>query len=345
MQAAKHPSWKILFQPRTLLHLTKMTAKEWMDDNVPRLGAALSYYTVFSIAPLAIIAITIAGLVFNNAQGQVMNEIKGLVGENGSEAIGSMMEAAQKPDRSVVATALGFVTLLFGAAGVFIQMKDAMNTVWNVEPDKNGGIVKFIRKYFVSFSMVLGIGFLLLVSLILTAGLAFLGTYLEQYIPGLKPVMELVNFVVSFAVITVLFAMLFKFLPDTQIEWSDVWVGAALTSLLFTVGKFLLGFYFAKSHIASAYGAVGSLVLILLWVYYSSQILFFGAEFTQVFSKYHGSRFTEEIKKETMTPKQRLVYNIEQERRELSRSFRKIGLSGSPLKKKPHLHFPGRKSL
>lgn len=321
-----------------------MTAKEWLDDNVPRLGAALSYYTVFSIAPLVIIAITIAGIVFNNAQAQVMGEIRGMVGENGSEAIGSMMEAAQKPDRSAIATALGFVTLLFGAAGVFIQMKDAMNTVWNVKTDKSGGIWKFVRKYFVSFSMVLGIGFLLLVSLVLTAGLSFLGTYLENYLPGMGPTMKIASFIVSFGVITVLFAMLFKFLPDTKIAWNDVWIGAVLTSFLFTIGKFLLGFYFAKSEIASAYGTVGSLVLILLWVYYSAQILFFGAEFTQVFSKYHGSHLTSEIVRETMTPKQRLVHDIERDRRKLTRALQKVSV-GTVAAKKAKLHFPGRKNL
>ncbi len=346
MQASHESAWKFLFRPATLLRLLKKTVSEWIDDGVPRLGAALSYYTVFSIAPLVIIAIAIAGLVFNNAQEQVMTEIQGMIGDNGSEAITSMMQAAQKPQDSIVATALGFITLLFGAAGVFIQLKDAMNVVWNIPPTKASGIWNFVRKYFVSFSMVLGIGFLLLVSLVLSAGLSFLGTYLEQFIPGMGPTMKVISFVVSFAVISALFAMLFKFLPDTKVRWNDVVIGAVLTSFLFTIGKFLLGFYFAKSHIASAYGTVGSLVLILLWVYYSAQILFFGAEFTQVFSKYHGSRFTPEIARETMSPKQQLIQDIEQQRRKANRTLHKIGAMGGtkPIKKQT-LEFPGRKNL
>jgi membrane protein len=345
MATVRHPSaWRFFFKPRVLLGLLKKTATEWLDDNVPRLGAALSYYTVFSIAPLIIIAITIAGLVFNNAHEQVMGEIKGLVGENGSDAINSMMDAAQKPDRSVIATALGFVTLLFGAAGVFIQLKDAMNTVWNVPPAKAGGLWKFVRKYFVSFSMVLGLGFLLLVSLVLSAGLSFLGTYLEQFLPGMGPTMKILSFVVSFGIISCLFAVLFKFLPDTKVSWNDVWVGAVLTSLLFTVGKFLLGFYFAKSDIASAYGTVGSLVLVLLWVYYSAQILFFGAEFTQVFSRHHGSRLTEATVRESMSPKERLIDDIERDRKKLSRDLQKVGL-GKTVSKRAKLVFPGRKNL
>ena len=345
MEITRPSAWKVFFNPRAILRLLKLTASEWIADGVPRLGAALSYYTVFSIAPIIIIAITIAGLAFNNAQSQVMSEIQGLVGENGADAITSMMQAAEKPDRSVVATAIGFVTLLFGAAGVFIQLKDAMNIVWNVEPTKASGIWSFVRKYFVSFSMVLGVGFLLLVSLVLSAGLSFLGTYLDQFIPGMGPTMKVISFVVSLGVVSTLFAMLFKFLPDTKVRWKDVWVGAVLTALLFTVGKFLLGFYFAKSHIASAYGTVGSLVLILLWVYYSAQILFFGAEFTQVFSKYHGSRFTEEIARSTMSSKQRLVYDIERERKRMSRTLKQMGALPGPPVKKPKLEFPGRKKL
>ena len=344
MEVAREKAWRVLFRPRTLLRLLKMTVNEWLDDNVPRLGAALSYYTVFSLGPIVIIAITIVGLVFQNAQQQIMSEITNLVGENGSEAITSMMDAARKPDRSAIATIIGSITLLFGAAGVFIQLKDAMNTVWNVKPTKAGGVWKFIRKYFVSFSMVLGIGFMLLVSLILSAGLSFIGNYLQQFIPGMAPLMKIVSFIVSFGVVSALFAVLFKYLPDTKIAWNDVWVGAVLTALLFVIGKFALGYYFAKADIASAYGTVGSLVLILLWVFYSAQILFFGAEFTQVFSKYHGSRFTPEIARETLSPKQQLIYDIEQDRKKMARAFQKVGFTAIPPKK-AKLSFPGRKNL
>ena len=172
-----------------------------------------------------------------------------------------------------------------------------------------------------------------------------LGTYLEQFLPGLGPTMKIVSFIVALVIVSCLFAMLFKFLPDTHVAWNDVIVGSVLTALLFTVGKFLLGLYFAKSHIASAYGTVGSLVLILLWVYYSSQILFFGAEFTQVFSKYHGSRTSPEVTRETMSEKQKLVYDIEQDRKRLTRAFQKVGIAGPSLLKQRKLHFPGRKNL
>jgi membrane protein len=299
--------------------LLKQTFSEWTADKAPRLGAALAYYTVFSIAPLIVIAILIVGLVFDNAQAQVVAQVKGLVGDQGAAAIESMIKAANKPVQSGIATFLAFGTLLFGAAGVFIQLKDAMNTIWNVGPPKSKGMIAFFRKYFLSFGMVLGIGFLLLVSLLLEAGLAMMGEYLQHRIPGLAVAMQTLGFVVSFAAVSVLFAMIFKFLPDTTIAWRDVWIGAVATAGLFVVGKLGLGVYLAKAGVASAYGAAGSLVLVLLWVYYSAQILFFGAEFTQVYSKQHGTRSSAQPERRKFSPeKARLVAEIEKERMHLA---------------------------
>jgi membrane protein len=310
---------------KSILNLVKETASEWMSDKAPRLGAALAYYTVFSIAPLIIIAITIAGLVFNNAQAQVIAQVQSLVGEQGAKTIQSMITAAQKPAQSSIATILGFATLIFGAAGVFIQLKDALNTIWDVEETSaKGGIWAFVKKYFLSFTMVLGIGFLLLVSLLLEAGLAIAGEFVKDKIPGMDVIMQTLAVVISFGVVSLLFAMLFKFLPDVKVAWHDVWIGAVLTAALFVVGKIGLGFYLGKAATASAYGAAGSLVILLLWVYYSAQILFFGAEFTQVYSKYHGSRYIPGIHKQKLSPKERLVAESDEQRKKLAATFDKI---------------------
>lgn len=312
---------------KTALTLLKQTASEWVADKAPRLGAALAYYTVFSIAPLILIAILIAGLAFDNAQAQIVAQVKGLVGDQGGDAIESMIEAAQKPVQSTVATVLAFGTLLFGAAGVFVQLKDALNTIWNVPEPKAGGIWAFIRKYFLSFTMVFGIGFLLLVSLVLEAGLAILGEFLTNRMPGMDVVMQTIGFAVSFGVVTVLFAVLFKYLPDTKVAWHDVWVGAFLTAGLFVVGKLGLGIYLGKAGTASAYGAAGSLVLILLWVYYSAQILFFGAEFTQVYANYCGSRCEEWPPAGKRTRKQKIIAKIEQQRKHADKLMKSYGLN------------------
>lgn len=317
----QHPHFKF----KNILPLIKETAGEWVEDKAPRLGAALAYYTVFSIAPLLIIAITITGLVFADAQQQVTAQVQGLMGSSGAEAVQSMIKAAQKPAQTVVATVLGFATLIFGAAGVFIQLKDALNTIWDVdETSAKGGIWAFIKKYFLSFSMVLGLGFLLLVSLILEAGVAVVGEYVKNMIPGMDVVMQVAAVVISFGVITLLFAMLFKFLPDVKVAWHDVWVGAALTAALFVVGKVGLGLYLGKAASASAYGAAGSLVILLLWVYYSAQILFFGAEFTQVYARRHGSHFDPNAAPKKLSRKEKLAAKIEAQRASAASVFEKF---------------------
>jgi membrane protein len=270
--------------------LLKQTGKEWSEDKVPRLGAALAYYTVFAIAPLLIIAIAIAGLVFtkSNVQDQVIAQLRTLMSDDAAKAIKEMLENAGQPKAGLLATIIGVVTLLFGASGVFGQLKDAMNTIWGVQPRPGRGIMGIIKDRFLSFTMVLGIGFLLLVSLMISAALSAVQTFF--FGDGTGIVLQIVNFAISLIVITLLFAVIYKVLPDAKIAWRDVWIGAAFTALLFTVGKYLIGVYLGRSSTTSTFGAFGSLVVILLWVYYSAQILFFGAEFTQVYANQYGSR-------------------------------------------------------
>jgi membrane protein len=277
---------------KTAFSVLKQTVKEWSDDRVPRLGAALSYYTIFSIAPLIVIVIAIAGLWFGKqaAQDQIFHEISGLLGDKGAEAIAGMLQAADKPKQGIIASVLAIVTLIFGATGVFIQLQDALNTIWEVKPKPGRGIWGFVRQRLLSLAMVFGIGFLLLVSLVVSAGLSAAGKWFAGAMPGGEEVWHAINFIVSFLIIAALFTLMFKYLPDVKIAWKDVWLGGALTALLFTVGKFVLGMYLGRSSVSSAYGAAGSLVIVLLWVYYSAQILFFGAEFTQVYANRFGRK-------------------------------------------------------
>jgi membrane protein len=273
------------------LDLFKNTWTEFSDDQAQSQAAALAYYTIFSIAPLLLIAIAIAGLVFGRSQAQaaIVDQLRQLFGAAGGKAIEDMLTNAAKPKSGTLALIIGFVTLLFGAAGVFGQLKQALNVIWNVEQKKTGGIAAMIKQRFLSFAMVLGVGFLLLVSLVIDAAIASIGKYASSHLPGGQFLWQALQLIVSFGVITVLFAMIFRFLPDIRIEWHDVWFGAAFTSLLFVLGKFALGLYLGRKSVGSAYGAAGSLVVLLLWIYWSASILFFGAEFTQVYAKKHGS--------------------------------------------------------
>jgi membrane protein len=268
---------------KSYFNLFKQTVSEFNSDKVPRLGAALAYYTIFSLAPLLLIAIAIAGLAFGKeaAQGQIFAQLRGVLGPLAAKAIEEMVKSAAKPKSGAFATIFGIVTLIFGASGVFGQLKEALNTIWDVPPKESAGILGVIKDRFLSVAMVLGIGFLLLVSLVIDSAIAALGKYV-----GIGIVLQNL---VAIGVVTVLFAMIFRFLPDLRIPWRDVWLGAGLTSVLFVIGKFALGLYFGRSAVGSSYGAAGSLVLVLLWVYYSAQILLFGAEFTQVYARAHGT--------------------------------------------------------
>lgn len=277
----------------TVATLAKETVTRWTEDKASALAAALAYYSLFSLAPLVLIAVAVAGLVFGQqaAEGQLYSQLAGLMGDATAKALQNMVaNMHQQEGGGIIATIVGIATLLFGASGVFAQLQDSMNTIWKARSPTTNGIVDFLRVRMVSFSMVLGIGFLLLVSLILSAVLAALGDYLGLFLPGGAAVGHALNAAVSLVVVTALFAMIYKMLPDTPVAWSDVWVGALLTSFLFTVGKFAIGFYLGKASVASSYGAAGSVVILLLWVYYSSLILYLGAEFTHVYSMRHGSR-------------------------------------------------------
>lgn len=281
-----------LTNPRTLLSLFKDSYTEWSEDKASNLAAALAYYTAFSVAPLLLLAITVAGLIFGReaAQGQVFGQLQGMLGPDGAEAIQTAIANSQKGSASVLSATIGFATLIWSASNVFSQLQDALDTIWEVRPDPNAGIVGTVKRRFFSMTMVLGIGFLLLVSLVLSAGLTAVGTFFGNLLPGGAVVWEGVNFVLSFGVITALFAAMYKILPDAKVAWSDVWFGAAATALLFTIGKFLLGLYLGYASIGSTFGAAGSLLVFLVWVYYSAQILLFGAEMTQVYARMNGSR-------------------------------------------------------
>jgi membrane protein len=275
---------------RAVWNLLSTTFWDWTDDKAQRMGAALAYYTVFSLAPLLVIAIAVAAFAFGEdaARGHIVSQIGGLVGDQAARAVQDMIEnASRKKESGVVASAVGLVMLLFGASGVFGELQDSLNTIWGVKPRPGLGFVDMVRNRFASFTMVIGIGFLLLVSLILSAALAALSTRLGG--GAREDVMQAINALVSFAVITVLFAAMYKYVPDVRLQWRDVWMGAVVTSVLFTLGKFAIGLYLGRSSVASAYGAAGSLVIMLIWVYYSAQILLFGAEFTKVYARRYGS--------------------------------------------------------
>jgi membrane protein len=270
----------------------KKTVNQWIEDEPFSLAAALSYYTLFSLAPLLIIAISVAGWVFGHdaAQNRVVETIQGLVGQESAQAIQSIIQnASQKPGEGLISTLFGIVALLFGAGGVVGQLQTSLNKIWDIEPKPGQGIWGFIRQRFISFAMVLSIGFLLIVSLVVSALLSALTAVIGAAFGGAAVISHVIDFVVSFAFVTLLFAIIYKFLPDASIRWKDVWIGAALTSLLFTIGKLLIGVYLGSSGVTSVYGAAGSLITVLLWVYYSSLIFFLGAEFTAVYATEFGS--------------------------------------------------------
>jgi membrane protein len=272
---------------KTIWSVLRGTVDEFMEDRALRLSAALAYYSIFSIAPLLIIVIAVAGFFMGEqaVRDQVQQQLQYFMGEKGATAITSMI-GAQKQGTNVLASIVGVVALLFGASGVFGQLQDSLNVIWEVQPKPGGGIWGFIRARFLSFAMILGIGFLLLISMVISMVLSALTGMLPM--PGFMA--QAVNFAASFIVITLLFTLIFKVLPDAKVRWRDVWIGAVFTALLFTVGKHLLGLYLGQASTTSSFGAAGSLVLVLLWVYYSSLILFLGAEFTQVYAKATGSR-------------------------------------------------------
>lgn len=255
------------------------------------MGAALAFYTFFAIAPLFVIVLAVAGFWFGEqaARRELFSQVSGLVGSEGTVAIQALVSAAHKPKTGAWATVIAVVTLFVGATGVFVQLQDALNSVWSVRRVPGRGLRNFIKDRLLSFALIVGLGFLLLVSLVLSAGLSAMDKFMVMSVPAHETIWQWINFVLSFGVIALLFAMIFKVLPDVKIAWRDVWIGAIITALLFNVGKHLFGLYLGRSGVASVFGAAGSLVIVLLWVYYSAQILFFGAKFTQVYSNRYGS--------------------------------------------------------
>jgi membrane protein len=273
--------------------LLRRTYEEWSEDRVPRLAAALAYYTTFSVAPLLVVLIAIAGAIFGTeaVRGQLDDQIRALLGQDAARAVQDMVQSASgHPSSGVVATVLGTAALLFGATGVFGELQDSLNTIWEVKPKPGRGVRGLVQDRLLSFGMVLAIAFLLVVSLVVSAVLAGVGEFVGGYAGALEPLWHAVDVLISIVVLTMLFAAIFKWLPDVEIAWRDVWVGAAVTAVLFTIGKLLIGLYLGRSSMTSVYGAAGSLVLLLLWVYYSAQILFFGAELTQVYANSYGTR-------------------------------------------------------
>ena len=277
---------------KSVWELIKATVSRWDAINAPRLGAALAFYTTLSIAPLLVLSIAIAGLVFGNkaAQGDIVTQVSGLVGYQGGKILQNMLLDASHLSSGLTAAGIGILLLLFGASTVFTELRDALNLVWGVRNTTHSGFKGMIQTRFFAFALVLGIGFLLLVSLLFSAAIAAAGKFFGGFLPLPEGLLHLLNWVFSFASVTVLFGLLYKVVPDVRIEWRDVWVGAAVTSALFSIGKFGIGLYLGKAGVGSAYGAAGSLVAFLVWVYYSAQIFFMGAAFTQMFSERHGSR-------------------------------------------------------
>ena len=265
-----------------LLSLFKDAALNWMKHKDARLGAALAYYSIFSLGPIVMIAITIAGLFFGEeiVRSQVGESIKGLMGETGAQAVNTMLTGANsEAEKGIVPTLIGIGALIFAAVGVVVQLKDALNTVWEVEDTKVSGIWNFIRTYILSIAAVIAVGFLLLVSLLLTAVISAMGKYFSHIAP--EALMQPIGFISSFLIIALLFAMMFKWLPDADVSWRDVWIGAILTAFLFEAGKFLIGLYIGKQGLESTFGAAASIVVVLIWVYFSAQIVLMGAEFTR----------------------------------------------------------------
>ena len=282
-----------MMSPRMMPTLIKETCFEWYADRGSRLGAALAFYTLFSLAPLLIIITAIAALAYGQevAHAQIMRQVDELIGADGAKAIRTVIENASRPSSGITATLIGLATLLFGATVVFSELQDALNTIWKIPPKtERGMIIGIARDRFLSFTMVLSLGFLLLVSMLANTVFNAITQNLGDILPGRRYILSTANMVLLFAVVTMLFAVIYKVLPDTTILWGDVIIGAVATALLFLAGKFLIGLYLVYSSVVSVYGAAGSLVVVLVWMYYSAQIFYFGAEFTKVYAMHRGHR-------------------------------------------------------
>jgi len=299
--------------PAVVWSLLGETLYEWYEDRAARLGAALAYYTVFALAPGLIVIIAVTALVLGKvaAQGQIIAEVQDLIGVAGAEAIRAAIESTGGKGSGLHATGLGVITLIFGLWGVFGELQDALNTIWGVTTRPGRGVLEIIKARFWSFTVVVGVGFLLLVSLGASAWLAAFGQFFSGLLPLPPAVMQAANAVLSFVVIGLMFAVIYRLLPDVRLAWRNVWVGAAVTALLFTLGKSLIGLYLGRSAAASVYGAAGSFVVILLWIYYSAQVFFFGAEFTKVYSRHFGAIVVPDKSAVPLTPAARAAQGMD----------------------------------
>lgn len=278
---------------RQLRRLIGKSVNAWIDDFAPSMGAALAYYTLFSIAPLLIIVIAVAGLVFGQdaVRGEIVAQIEGLIGRDGAIAVQGLLKSTSEPGHGVVAIVISTVMLIVGATTVFAELQSDLDRIWRAPtPASQGGILAMLRTRLLSFGLVLGLGFLLLVSLLISTAIAAVGKWWDSYFAGWESIFQAIDFGISFAIATVLFAMIYKLMPQARIAWRDVWIGAAVTALLFEIGKLLIGLYLGKTSIASGFGAAGSLVVLLVWVYFAAQIFLLGAEFTWVYANERGRK-------------------------------------------------------
>ncbi len=277
---------------KAFAELARSSASEWSDDNASRLSAALAYYTIFSLAPLLVIIMAIVGLVLGREQagGQVAQQLESVLGPQMASVVQGIVQSASRPGSGIVAGIIGFIVLVVGASGVFYELHSSLNTIWDVQRKSAKGVMGVIRTRLPSFLIIFVVGLLLLVALALSAAISAFGHFFGAAVPGMSYLLQGANFILSFVVLGLLFAIIFKMLPDANIRWGDVWVGAGATSLLFVIGKLLIGLYLGRSTVASPYGAAGSLVILLAFIYYSAQIFFLGAEFTQIYANKFGSR-------------------------------------------------------
>jgi membrane protein len=290
---------------RKIGELIGKSVSAWVDDYASSMGAALAYYTLFSIAPLLIIVIAIAGLVFGQdaARGEIVAQIQGLIGRDGAIAVQGLLKSTSEPVQGIVAIAISAIMIVIGATTVFAELQNDLDRIWRVPAaDKKMGIFIMLRTRLLSFGLVLGLGFLLLVSLVISAAIAAFGKWWDGYFAGWASILQTIDFCLSFTISTVLFAMIYKFMPRARIAWRDVWIGAAVTALLFEIGKLLIGLYLGKASVASGFGAAGSLVVLLVWVYFAAQIFLLGAEFTWVYANEHGSRADQSGKRSLPAP-------------------------------------------
>lgn len=272
---------------RRFLMLLKISISEWINDRASRLAAAVAYYTIFSMAPLLLIAIAVVGFFFGETQArtEIMAQMGDLIGESGANTLGTMLDTSWSPASGLIASIVGLFVLLIGATGAFAHLQEALNLMWDAKPPTRSGLWAFVRRRLISFSLILTVGFLLMVSLIASAIFSAAGKFLSDVLPSYFPVLSILNAFVSFGFTILLFAAIYKILPDAKVRWRDVWLGAILAALLFSIGRTLIGIYLGRSALGSTYGAAGSFVAILLWIYYSTQILFFGAEMTHASSR------------------------------------------------------------